>query len=113
MNLPKQIKVGWKVFQVVEWDPVGAAVARRYGECDHLRSEIRIDVTHGAMQAAETLLHECLHAAWFLAGVDESSKDGKHSEEYMVLHHASWLTTLFVDNPDFLDFFKSSIHLER
>lgn len=106
MNLPKTLKVGWKIFTIEVWDPVQAAADHKYGECDHLAKIIRVDVTHGTRQAVETLLHECFHAAFDIGGANESKCT---EEEFLVNYTASWLMTMIIDNPILLDVLKQAV----
>lgn len=75
-----------------------AAANHRYGECDHVEAVIRLDASKGPLQAAETLIHECLHAALDVGGAGRDQK--KFEEEHVVSFLASWTMTLLVDNPD-------------
>lgn len=97
---PTSIKVGWKRFRVQVWSPEVAAANHRYGECDHVEATIRVDLSKGPLQAAETLIHECLHAALDVGASTAREPDAaKYDEESIVRFLASWTMTLFVDNP--------------
>ena len=103
---PKHVKVGWKRYRVAVWQPEVAAAEHKYGECDHVNNEIKVDVTKGHRQAAETLWHECLHAAFDIGALHSLSgaADDQYPEEFMVSFFASWTITLLGDNPALLAF---------
>lgn len=100
IELPKTVLVGWKTFDIEIWHPQLAKEKNRYGECDHAGSVIRIDIQYGNKQTLETLIHELLHAAIDVGGINQDkTKDGSFTEEHIVSYMASWLTTLLVQNP--------------
>ena len=101
---PKHVKVGWKRYRVTVWQPEVAAAEHKYGECDHVNNEIKVDVTKGHRQAAETLWHECLHAAFDIGALHALPADDQYPEEFMVSFFASWTITLLGDNPALLAF---------
>lgn len=41
------------------------------GNCQYLKQRIDIDPAQGGDGRADTLLHELLHAAWYVAGITE------------------------------------------
>ena len=98
---PTHVKVGWKRFKVVDWDPAVAAARSLYGECDHLAATIRVDTTKGPRQVAETLWHECIHATFDIGSchATQGGRNDEYAEEFLVSHFASWTMTLLVDNP--------------
>jgi hypothetical protein len=100
ITLPKTVQVGWKTFKVEVWDPVAAANARRYGECDHIPAIIRIDVTHGDAQTMECLLHELIHAAIEVGSLSHGDLPMQWDEERVVSFMGSWLSTLLRHNPE-------------
>jgi len=61
-DFPSSIKVGYRTYRIDVWHPAAASGARRYGEAAHMERVIRVDLSTGPIQAAETLLHEILHA---------------------------------------------------
>lgn len=106
VSLPDKVKIGWKLFRVEAWDPDVAAATGRFGECDHVKSVIRVDVSHSARQVAETLIHECLHAMMAVSGANEApgARRDQYEEEHVVATLGSGLLTLAVDNPEVWDF---------
>lgn len=106
-ELPNTVKVGWKTFALEVWDSVDAARAHKYGECDHLAGVIRVDRRYGDAQFAETLLHELMHAAFDIGGINRVRDDERYSEEAVVSFLSTWMMTLFCDNPWLLGFLHS------
>ncbi len=100
---PTRVKIGWKRFTVLEWHPETARAAHKYGECDHIEATIRVDTSHGPLQAVETLWHECLHAAVDVGGAHASPRDDDmYDEEHIVSYLGSWSITILNDNPQLL-----------
>lgn len=95
MELPKQVKIGWRVFRIEAFDPLEAIGKDRYGECNKVSGVIRVDTVHGARQSAETLLHEILHAMFSIFRMRE-----KDDEEDIVQTASHGLASIWVDNPD-------------
>lgn len=105
MNMPYQILVGWKIYRVEVWNHELAEAHHKYGECDHVAGVIRIDLHYGHRQAAETLMHEILHAIYCvgcLVAQREVTEPMNVSEEHVVSYTASWLAAVMVANPALL-----------
>ena len=76
-EFPTSVRIGYHDFTVEEWDVTAAAFASRYGECDHLKKTIRVSRAHGDRKAAETLVHETLHAIfneWVIQKEDDEER---------------------------------------
>ena len=101
INLPEEIRIGYRTYQVVEWNAEVAKASGKYGECDHLELVIRLDVTHGDVEVMNTLIHEILHAIFAVTGISEVTE---WKEEYLVSAQASCLTQVMIDNPDLMKF---------
>lgn len=106
-KFPTSIKVGWKTYAIEDWCHKIASANARYGEADHAEKTIRIDRSYGALQSAETLLHEVLHAVWDIWQISES---GCHEEEYLVASQASGLTAVWRDNPEFAAWYAWAVY---
>lgn len=94
-KLPASVKIGYRVYRIVALSSLQAAAKGRYGECSHLECEIRIDLTPGPREAANTLLHEILHAVWYVQHLTDAD-----NEERTVLTLADGLSCVWVDNPE-------------
>ena len=105
--LPATVKVGYRTYRIEIWDTLEAMGANRYGECSHTARCIRVDVRHGPVQAAETLLHEILHAVWTIQMLKDD--DG---EERAVSAVSNGLTAVWIDNPGLLEWFSSHVTAE-
>lgn len=106
MTLPARIKVGWRMYRVESWSPREASGARRLGEACHTAEIIRVDETMGERQAAETLLHEILHA---VANIFEL--DDKDDQERTISILSSGLATVITDNPGLLSWLSERLPL--
>jgi hypothetical protein len=61
---PLRIKVGFHDYILEDWPVVEAALAHRHGECDRNRKVIRVCRQFGDFKAAQTMLHEIMHACY-------------------------------------------------
>lgn len=66
-----------------------------FGECDNALGAIRIRADLEPVKAVNTMLHEILHAAWYVAAIDDDDK-----EERRVRVLANQLTQVWRDNPN-------------
>lgn len=105
--LPPFVKVGYRRYKIVEWNPSQAVSADRYGECDHTMHEIRLTLMHGWTKAANTLLHEILHAVWAMQALHD-----KDEEERYVTSFANGLCSVWSDNPDVIRWIDGGITSE-
>lgn len=92
---PTVVKIGFIDYSIEDWAPAKAAAAHRYGECDHVALTIRVDRTHDARMAANTLTHEILHAVW-----TQSNLKDEDEEERVVSTHANGICAAWRDSPD-------------
>ena len=104
--VPTNIKVGWRTYRVEVWDPEVAQARQMYGECDHIAQTIRIDTQHDPVQVAETLWHECLHAAYDVGILNRREES---EEELVVSFMSSWTMTMLIDNPALLEFIRRAL----
>ncbi|MGI9486268.1 MAG: hypothetical protein ACR2RF_10405 [Geminicoccaceae bacterium] len=96
-DLPKTVRIGYADYRVQPWPHHEAAAAGRYGECSSYELVIRIDdglLDRSPLKAADTMLHEILHAIYWVYGVEDEDK-----EERLVGMMASALTQVWRDNP--------------
>lgn len=93
--LPLFMRVGPFDFCITKWTPAQAQGAQRFGECSPCEQEIRIQSNMtSSPKAADTFLHETLHALYWVADLGDGEK-----EEHVVGHLSSGLVQLYRDNP--------------
>jgi hypothetical protein len=95
VELPTSVKIGYRVFKIVEWDHHVSATKSRFGECDKNAGEIRLTLMFGRTKAANTLLHEILHACYDGFNIQDAD-----DEERTVGAIGDALCTIWVDNPE-------------
>jgi len=88
MQIPDKIKIGYREYKLEEWKQTVASANEAQGQF-----------------YANTLIHECLHAIIYQWNMDLEEK----VEESVVNGLANGLTTIFVDNPKLMDYFKEKI----
>jgi len=75
-----------------------------FGYSDSRLQEIAISKDQNKQAAADTLLHEILHAIWHESGLFAIKRP---DEETIVRITSTWLCLVFRDNPDVLTFIKT------
>lgn len=73
-DFPTKVRVGPFDFRIMLWDRHDSNGARRYGETCIQGLFIRIGEDTLLQKAADTLLHEILHACWWAADLDDADK---------------------------------------
>lgn len=96
MELPKKLKVGCFVFEVVQTSRVANEQALK-GQCCHFDRQIRIDSDMKPCDKAEVMLHETLHA------VDDFAK--LNLSEMTICRLGNALAMVLVDNPELVRVF--------
>ena len=86
----KEIKIGWRVYQIVKTSPSLNSGDELYGQIDHARQTITLRAANTAQQDMATLLHELLHA------LDDYFD--LHLDEHAVIALANGLCSVIVDN---------------
>ena len=86
ITIPERIKIGHLSIKVISIDQ------------NKPSAPMRINCDQDESQVVETVIHECLHALWAVAGF--SSKD---DEEDHVSRLAPLLLMLLADNPELID----------
>lgn len=97
-NHPKKIKIGPYDYTVKEYPK---DEENNYGACVYRHQEIYISRNQNAQRAADTLLHEVMHAIWDAAGLE--AVPDLH-EEVVVRMMSTWLTGVLNDNKAFREF---------
>jgi hypothetical protein len=103
--LPKKVKVAGYDFGIVDWQPMKAEAADRYGECSAQELVIRIRTDKHISHTTNTFLHEITHAIYWAYGIRDEDK-----EERIVEMIGNGWAQVFRDNPDVLRFLSESLH---
>lgn len=107
MNLPETLKIGHKTFTVQELSDEEAQALNQRGFIDHFNQHIGIMTESKHPEAvAETIIHEILHGAFYQNRLDMHLKKNKRgdTEEMVVSILAGYLSQIFVDNPDLVEY---------
>lgn len=96
---PETVRIGYRDYRVERWDHTEAMRAGNFGECDHAKGVLRIDGGLDAQQAAETMMHEMLHAVFSCFGYADWAK-AEDPEEAAVTILAKGLSCTTRDNPE-------------
>ncbi len=103
MKMPSSVRVGPYDIKIRELDPSDAE--KNYGEFHSEKMEIRLRKEFSSpQQAADTLLHEILHAVWMIGGL--SHRDG---EERLVASLATQICAVVRQNPDIVKFLQKAL----
>lgn len=73
------------------------------GECEADRQQITLRDSQAPIEEADTIVHETLHAVWYLMDIGLSDH-----EEHVVRKLATGLTLVLKDNPHLLDYLKKA-----
>lgn len=98
-DLPQRIRVGYRDFTVRAISALEATAKDAFGECDLTLCEIRIRSDLAPQKAANTLLHETLHAAFYIGDLGAEDK-----QERIVTVLANQLSQVWRDNPELIAF---------
>ena len=88
MSLPKEVKIGWKVYKVVEKEPDHDLIKdgdNCYGQIHYDRQVIIINSSMSEPQKEATLFHEVLH------GISEIFDIGLEEHQVSVLADALYI----------------------
>ena len=105
MNTPEKIKIGYKDYKLEEWKQTVASANEAQGQFFAKEGVIGYTAEETGVSHANTLIHECLHAIIYHWNMDLEET----VEESVVNGLANGLTTIFVDNPKLMDYFKEKI----
>ena len=105
MNIPDKIKIGYRSYKLEEWKQTVASANEAQGQFFAKEGVIGYTAEETGVSHANTLLHECMHAIIYQWNMELDEK----TEESVVNGLANGLTTIFVDNPKLLDYFKEKI----
>jgi hypothetical protein len=93
-DMPTSVKVGWRDYKIETMSRGESVCRNRTGEILQVDERIRISDGVSRRHQSETLLHEIMHAVYWLWNVSE-----KMDEEPIVLSLAGGLATVWRDNP--------------
>ena len=88
-----RVKVGARIYQLVEWDADEANSRERFAEVDHHTQVIRVTFAYGLRAAGLNLVHELIHCVCWQGVLDP--EDG---EERTVSKAANLWNTIWCDN---------------
>jgi hypothetical protein len=97
-KLPSKIKIGPYTYSLKYFPK---KTTSNYGACVYAQQTIFLNRNQSAQRAADTLIHEILHAVWDL-GALEVVVD--LHEEVVVRVYGTWLSQVFKENPTLLQF---------
>lgn len=103
-DFPTSVRIGYHDFTIENWDASRAALASRYGECDHLSKTIRVSRAHGDRKSAETLVHEMLHAIFAEWVIEHDDK-----EERIVSTLAGAICAAWRQNPEAFEWIREQV----
>ena len=104
-GVPVWVKVGGREYNIHS-DPDTSALTSDDGSRGvtfHERQRIHIDSTLGADVFRETLIHECIHAAWDVVGLTKAGDVAQH-EEQIIKALSPTITALIRENPQLVRF---------
>ena len=99
---PRIIKVLGRAY-VISYEPALNLGVPNVGLCDNSNLVIHVLDGQHPVEEADTLIHELLHAIWFIMSIDHGGMD----EESVVRRLASGLIGVFLENPDLLAYLQS------
>lgn len=99
---PRTLKVLGRTY-VCSYEPALNLGVGNVGLCDNANMVIHILDGQHPVEEADTMIHELLHAIWFIMSIDQGDVD----EEAVVRRLASGLIGVFLDNPELLAYLQS------
>ena len=105
MSAPLWVKVGGRTYSVHSDADTSALTSDdgSRGMTFHERQRIHVDSTLGKDIFRETLIHECIHAAWDFVGLRKGGDVAQH-EEQVIKALSPTITALIRDNPQLVRF---------
>lgn len=108
-GMPASVKVGYRTYRIELWSEQQAQDEDSDGECDHDAGVIRLDPLMDAQKAGNTLLHEIIHAVWYVWSMPEENI----AEEFAVDALTNGLATVMRDNPGLFGWMESALRMAR
>lgn len=104
LNLPDKIKIGHLDYTVVYLPSLRAEAVSALGQCCNLTHEIRIRENQVQVDFACSVLHEIMHAIWWVWTIKDED-----DEERTVNTLSNGLTAVWRDNPKLLKWFHETV----
>jgi hypothetical protein len=104
VELPKKVKVAAFDIEIIPYRGHSARVGEVFGEFSCVEQSISIDTSVSEMQILDTLIHEVMHAIYWIYSLDDSDE-----EERIVSVMATAWTQIYRDNPEILNFISKTI----
>ena len=104
-KIPTSIKVGYRDYKLEKWKQTVASANAAHGQFFSKEGIIGYTEEEKGVSHANTILHELFHAIIYQWHIDLDDK----MEEEVVNGLTNGLTTVFVDNPELIDYLKLKI----
>lgn len=108
---PTAVRVGYRDYVIEKWESRAANERSSWGEHSGQLGVIRIDevlIERDPVKAANSLLHELVHACWTNADLADEDK-----EERVVTGLANQLTQVWRDNPHVIAWINAQLEAKR
>ncbi len=105
MIRPEKIKIGYRDYKLEEWKQTVASANEAQGQFFAKEGVIGYTAEEKGVSHANTLIHEIFHAIIYQWNMELDEK----VEELVVNGLANGLTTVFVDNPQLVDYLRLKI----
>lgn len=104
-TLPKSIKIGYRDYKLEEWKQTVATANEASGQLFIKEGVIGYNQEEKGVSHANTILHEIIHGIVYQWNMELDER----REESIVNSLTNGLTTVFVDNPQLLDYLRLKI----
>ena len=105
MNIAEKIKIGYREYKLEEWKQTVASANEAQGQFFAKEGIIGYTAEEKGVSHANTILHELIHAIIYQWNIEL----GEKTEEIVVNGLANGLSTVFVDNPELMNYLKTKI----
>ncbi len=102
--LPSSVRVGFRHYEVIEWDQMDSSCEDRFGDQSMAQARIRVAAGINVEKQANVLLHELLHACY-----GQAALNGGEKEETVVHSLSNVLCQVWQDNPDLIAFLDAAL----
>lgn len=110
-KMPQQVTVGRTTYRVVcdaaEWHELTQKIGinqNDHGGTNHHQLIMAVNPSDHAQQQADTLLHEIMHAIWFVGCLANALNSEGDKEEAVIGQLSPWMTLVLAQNPDVYSF---------